>query len=397
MVTLFKQGSKLLQSFWQRWQRPPVPLVRPTLDVLARPETRLPAEVQACPVARKYLKLLGGLDWSHFPVRDPQRVWSGPEPEPRSPFVAAYLVKLNEPIPYMSGLRRYLIEHPALVWLLGFPLCPALEEPWGFDVAASVPTQKQFVMILKELDNQVLQYLLDQTVGLIKRAVPSEFPLGQIISLDTKHILAWVKENNPRCFIEEGRHNPDHPPKGDPDCKLGVKRRSNQHAKTSPPTPTTQAQPASQVQITEMYWGYGSGVVATKIPAWGEVVLAELTQPFNESDVSYFTPLMAQVERRLGFRPPFGAYDAAFDAWYVYEYHHQAGGLAAVPFVQKGGLPARLFDEQHRPLCAAGLGMNPKTHFHSYTDFVPQDKIRFACPLQYPEITGQPCPINHPK
>jgi hypothetical protein len=27
---------------------------------------------------------------------------------------------------------------------------------------------------------------------------------------------------------------------------------------------------------------------------------------------------MAQVERRLGFKPPFGAFDAAFDPFYVF-------------------------------------------------------------------------------
>lgn len=37
--------------------------------------------------------------------------------------------------------------------------------------------------------------------------------------------------------------------------------------------------------------------MATKIPGWGEFVLAELTQPFDRSDVSYFFPLMAATER----------------------------------------------------------------------------------------------------
>jgi len=50
--------------------------------------------------------------------------------------------------------------------------------------------------------------------------------------------------------------------------------------------------------------------------------LAELTQPFDQPDVSYFRPLLAQVEQRLGFKPRFGALDAAFDAFYVYEYFH---------------------------------------------------------------------------
>jgi hypothetical protein len=59
-------------------------------------------------------------------------------------------------------------------------------------------------------------------------------------------------------------------------------------------------------------------VVATKVPGWGEFVLAELTQTFDRADPTYFFPLMAQVERRLGFKPQFGAFDAAFDPFYVF-------------------------------------------------------------------------------
>lgn len=64
---------------------------------------------------------------------------------------------------------------------------------------------------------------------------------------------------------------------------------------------------------------------------------------------------MADVERRLGFRPRFGAFDAAFDAFYVYE-HFRKGqtdpdfAFAAVPFSQRGG--HRLsFDPNGLPSC----------------------------------------------
>lgn len=68
----------------------------------------------------------------------------------------------------------------------------------------------------------------------------------------------------------------------------------------------------------------------------GEFVLAEMTQTFDYGDVTYFLPLMAQVEQRLGYRPPFGTADAAFDAWYVYDYFHnpEHDGFAAVPLRQ---------------------------------------------------------------
>ena len=144
------------------------------------------------------------------------------------------------------------------------------------------------------------------------------------------------------------------------------------------------------------FWGYGSGVVATKVPGWGEFVLAELTQPFNRGDTTYFHPLMADVVRRLGFRPPFGAFDAAFDAWYVYEYFHQAGGFAAVPFVIKGKTK-RTFDPDGLPLCKAGLPMPLKSTFVSRTtSLIEHEKGSYVCPLCFPEPSGQTCPIDDP-
>ena len=56
---------------------PPMPLERPNLAQLARADAELPACVAACPVARKYLDLLGSLDWDHFPERDRHRPWPG--------------------------------------------------------------------------------------------------------------------------------------------------------------------------------------------------------------------------------------------------------------------------------------------------------------------------------
>jgi len=56
-------------------------------------------------------------------------------------------------------------------------------------------------------------------------------------------------------------------------------------------------------------------VVVVKVQDEGEFVLAEMTQPFDRSDVTYFFPLMQQSERRLGCKPRFGTFDAAFDAW----------------------------------------------------------------------------------
>lgn len=106
---------------------------------------------------------------------------------------------------------------------------------------------------------------------------------------------------------------------------------------------------------------------------------------------------MAQVERRLGRRPRFGALDAAFDAFYVYDYFAQAGGFAAVPFVHRGRHRPRQFSPNGAPLCEAGLPMPMRYRFQCKTTLIPHERGRYVCPLLYPQPTGPACPIRHPK
>ncbi len=377
----------------------PLPLLRPPLNQLAQSPLLIPHRIQECAVAMKYLALLGDLPWDQFPERPTDRPWPGQTPYPRAPIVAAFLVKIHEPKRYMPNLRDFLVEHPALVWLLGFPLVASADSSWGFDVQASLPTARHMGRVLRSLPNPGFQFLLDGTVRLLAEALPPEANFGDTISLDTKAILAWVQENNPKAYVSEhDRLTKTRQPHGDPDCKLGCKRKRNVSAAettVAPATPTKN--PVSVTNFSssdEYFWGYGSGVVATKVDGWGEFVLAELTQTFDKGDPTYFFPLMAEVERRLGRKPRFGAFDAAFDPFYVFEYFHETGGFAAVPYTKRGNFHFD-FDEQHQPLCSAGLGMPLKSTYISHTSAVEHEMGRHACPLLYPTSTGQTCPVNH--
>lgn len=366
---------------------------------LSIPASELPSEVRQCATTMRYHQLLASIAWHNFPERDlalacPQ------SPIPYRPFAAACLVKLNENKTYTSQLYRYLAEHPLLIWLLGFPLARSRTQPYGFDAAASLPTTRHFNRMLRKIPNTVFQFLLSESVRLIQAELSDEIAdFGQAISLDTKHIIAWVKENNPKQYVTD-RFNKEEPRRGDPDCRLGVKRKSNQRKtkETSPETPTTEAQPASQVNVSEYYWGYASGVVATKVPEWGEIVLAELTQTLDRPDVSYFQPLMAATERQLGFRPAFGAFDAAFDAFYVYEYFHPKSnnwrdGFAAVPF-SKRNTRRKTFSPEGEPHCEADLPMPLQRTYMNHTSMVSHERGVYTCP-----IIGirNNCPIDHVK
>ena len=97
----------------------------------------LPHCVTDSPTIRRSLDLLGPLDWAHFPERNLHRNW-GRVSIPYAAFAAAELLRLNEAIPSLGLLHRYLSEHPGFIWLLGFPLVPAPNTSLGFNALASL-------------------------------------------------------------------------------------------------------------------------------------------------------------------------------------------------------------------------------------------------------------------
>jgi hypothetical protein len=377
---------------------------RPDLHTAWLHPDRLPPFVQQSAVAKRYLALFGPLGWDRLPDRNLQRNW-GQSTIPFAAFIPALLLKLNEDQKSMGDLRLYLGEHAELIWLLGFPLAVSNSAAWGFDASASLPTTRHLTHLLRMLPNATLQFLLADTVRLIRAELTVQgVKTGACIALDTKHILAWVHENNPKAYVEN-RYDKTHQPAGDPDCKLGCKRRHNRRKTGSEPgvpaTPTHNPIPASDQSTGEFYWGYGSGIVVEQVPTWGEYVLADLTQTFDHADVTYFFPLMERTEERLGHKPRFGALDAGLDAWYVYAYFHREDdpeAFAAVPFAEKGGYKAkgRQFSSDGLPLCAAGLPMPLKTTFTDRTRaIIEHQRGKYVCPLLFPQPTGQTCPSEH--
>jgi hypothetical protein len=360
---------------------------------------RLPGAVRDSAEAMRSLNLLGPLAWDHFPERDLQRNYGQPS-TPYSALSAACLLKLHLGIGSYARMVSWLAENPSIAWLLGFRSAPSGFIPAWRVTVDGLPDQRHFSRLLHKAPNSCFQFLLFSSIqALLAEFARRNIVVPDIISLDTKHILAWVKENNPKAYVEE-RFDKTRQPAGDIDCKLGCKRRHNRRIAGEPPplaTPTTNPLPVQgqTIQVGEYYWGYASGVVAVKVPDWGEFVLAEMTQTFDHSDVSYFFPLMALVEQRLGKKPRFGGLDAAFDAFYVYDYFHQAGGFAAVPFAEKGKTIHRQFDAAGLPLCAAGLSMPLMlAYWDRSTAIIEYERGQYVCPLFHPVVTGETCPKN---
>jgi hypothetical protein len=286
--------------------------------------------------------------------------------------VKALLIKVCEHLDSCTQLRNFLLEHPLLVRELSFRLKQPPEAPFGFDVEQSVPCDRWLRHKQQTIDPDLLHALLVQTVHALQAAIAG---LGETVAVDVKHLYAWVQENNPRAYVKE-RYNPQRQPRGDPDCRLGVKRSTNQEQADG-----------STKQVKEYLWGYGSGIVTAILPSYGDLILAEYTQPFNENDITYSHPLYDQVVTTLGFHPHSVTADAAFDDWDVYQTCAQHGGIAAIPLNAHGHcLPDREADGAHR--CARGLRMFASSQFNHTNGYRAQ---RFRCPLLYPEPTGQTC------
>lgn len=324
------------------------------------------------PVVQRYRAFFAQLDWSQVPERAPTHPWPGSAPHPRAAYIKALLVKLCEDKEYITQLRTFLLEHPALVLELGFR--PVLDptQPAGWDVARTVPGARWLRHQQQTLPLPLLQALLRATVQDLQAIIPG---LGETVAFDVKHIYAWVQANNPKAYVTN-RYNPQQQPTGDPDCRLGVKRRTNQ-----------QRPDGTAAEQTEFVWGYGTGVAAATHARYGDVVLAEYTQPFNEADVTYYGALYAQTVCNLGQRPRNVTADAAFDAWYVYQTAAEVAGIAAIPLNQRGHpTPERLADGT--PCCAVGRAMKPSyefTHGEGYRARI------YRCPLLVPAVPGATC------
>ena len=171
-------------------------------------------------------------------------------------------------------------------------------------------------------------------------------------------------------------HDVTHHPSGDPDCRLGVKTSSNQVQTDG----TTK-------EKKESLFGYGSGVAAATDPVYGDVVMADFTQPFNEGDVTYFRPLHRQTVLALDAYPTNITADAAFDAWSVSQPAALHQGIGAIALNQHAH-PVYERQADGTPICPKGLPMHATYQFNHTNGYRAQ---RFRGPLLFPQHTDQTC------
>jgi DDE family transposase len=337
-------------------------------------QTVLEHLVQNDKVVQRYREFFSLIDWKSVQQYQADRTLSDRPSHPEEAYIKAFLVKIIEGKKHMTQLRTFLVEHPLLTAELGFRLHLDPTQPYGIDLEKTLPKKRWFNAKLRSLDHSILQDLLTGSVRALQEIIPG---LGETMAVDVKHIYAWVRENNPRESIKD-RFCKDRQPKGDPDCRVGVKKSTN-----------IEQADGSTKKKKEYLWGYGSGVAAATIGGYGDVVIAEHTLPFNEGDITYYLPLYNQAVSNINFFPTYVTADAAYDAWYVYQTCAFHGGIAAVPLNKHGHENAH-YDKDGTPICEKGLRMHPTIQFRHTNGYRAQ---RFVCPLLFPHATGETC--NH--
>jgi hypothetical protein len=340
------------------------PALRPTSHLFD--QSVIAAQIDHDPFIQDYRAFFALLDCSGIEQWEAEHASRGRPAHPESASLKAFLIRIREGMLSTAQLRRFLLRHPLLVIEPGFRLVRDPRRPYGFDVEQTLPCDFCLRQTLRTCDHTLLQALLHSTIRSFQEEIAGP---GETVAFDATHISTWAQENH-ECSSINDRSDKTHQPKGDPACRLGVTRSTNQEQSDG-----------SIKEKKERIWGSGTGVAASIVAEEGAVVLAEDTHPFNENDSTSFRPLSRQAVLALHPFPTTLVADAASEAAARHD------SIAAVPLRKPPTTPfARLADGT--PCCPIGLPMHATLPFNHPNGSRSQ---RFPCPLLFPEKTTETC------
>jgi len=121
------------------------------------------------------------------------------------------MIKLHENLVSMGDLHRYLIEHPAFIWLLGFPLALPPNMLAGLILSPACPPTTSDPNVTRHLQSfspihsrskHLLCYWLNFSPGTIG---------GRLYFFGYQTYPGLVKENNPKAYVSERFININNP------------------------------------------------------------------------------------------------------------------------------------------------------------------------------------------
>jgi len=321
-----------------------------------------------------YEAIFEHLDLSYLKEQLPK---TGRRPFPRHGILRALIYKNLKAIKTLSELSFELSTNLGIAYVLGFD--------------KKAPSRHRFEEFLHGVPNQLLQQIrMQQVKTLIKLSVIS----GKYLSIDSTAVVAWVKQNNPKIFIE-GKFNKAKFPKGDPDARLGFMalKKLVKHSKEQQLELFNNKNKYDKQII--WFWGYRNHVIFDSLT---ELPVFEITKPANIPDCKVTVPAFRELNRNFKFKPKGVLGDAAHDSSYIRKYiRHSLKAKDFIPINPRSTKQDIKFTKHNTRACIAGFEMYP------WGKFKDRGRIRqkFVCPITHSKTFAAKynyqCPMNHPK
>lgn len=284
-----------------------------------------------------YESIFEHLDLSALKERLPA---TGRRPFCRQAICRALIYKNLKAIKTLSELAFELSTNLGIAYILGFD--------------KQAPSRHRFEEFLHKTPNQLLQQIRKQQIEtLIKSGVIS----GKYLSIDSTPIVAWVKQNNPKMFIE-GKFDKTKFPQGDPDARLGF-MMLQKYTKNSKEQQLELFKPSNSKDKDGKriicFWGYRNHVIFDSL---SELPVFELTKPANVFDSKITVPALKELKRHFKFRPKGVLGDAAHDSEHIRKYIRKTlKAKAFIPINPRAVKQDVKFTKHNTRVCIAGFEM----------------------------------------
>jgi hypothetical protein len=147
--------------------------------------------IDADPVVQRSRTRFALFAWSD--IDPPRQRGPGAPAHPPSAYLKAALVRISEHHLSTPRWRAYLLDHPFLVLELGLRPHLDLTQPYGFNVAKTVPSVRHVNNLLRALDPRLLATLFEQSVQALRQEIPG---LGEVVAYEVKHIYASAQREH---------------------------------------------------------------------------------------------------------------------------------------------------------------------------------------------------------
>jgi len=304
----------------------------------------------------------------------------GRRPFCRQAILRALVYKNLKAIKTLSELAFELSTNLGIAYVLGFD--------------TRVPSRHRFEEFLHQTPNQLLQEIRKEQ---IKTLIELGVIKAKYLSIDSTPIVAWVKQNNPKMFIE-GKFDKTKHPQGDPDARLGFMLLQNvsKHSKEQQLELFNSAKSKDKDEKQVIcFWGYRNHAIFDSL---SELPVFEKTLPANVHDSKVTVPAFKELKRHFKFRPKGILADAAHDAGYIRKYiRKKLRAKDFIPINPRSTKQDIKFTKHNTRVCIAGFEMYP------WGKFKDRGRIRqkFVCPIIHLKSLASKhnyqCPMNHPR